>query len=322
MGSYFVREWPFWVRVSRSFDLKSISSNSQGNLRSRGSDSSSIILHDSSIRDTISISPSSSRIWILSRLYSDPVWISRRYSSRISVHHHSKTIVRSVDMEKEKTITVHTSRRANRYIYAKSYTMRVSWKTTDEYKRCHTFHLSFPCTWTNRTSIVCISGTAKAHCSPTNLLTDTHISKNWYAAYFFWEDSIEIEERKGVELSINMIDMPWKGIEALLFILRYALEKDFYRITLLAILQKEVPHMKRREKILIQYYNSFWFKNDTAAPHQALHPLILDLLDEKVLTILIRTIEKYRESGKWEGFPIWFSPWVSLSTVKRSISSE
>lgn len=159
--------------------------------------------------------------------------------------------------------------------------------------------------------------------SRISVMEPTNIShKNWYTAYFFWEDSIEIEERKENELYINMIDMPWRGIEALLFILRYALEKNFDRITLFAIPQKEVPHMKRREKILIQYYNSFWFKNDTAAPHQDLHPLILDLLDEKVLTILIRRIEKFRESGKWEGFPIWFSPSISLSTVKNSVPSH
>lgn len=159
--------------------------------------------------------------------------------------------------------------------------------------------------------------------SRISVMEPTDIShKNWYTAYFFWEDSIEIEEKKGNELYINMIDMPWRGREALLFILRYALEKNFYRITLFAIPQKEVPHVKRREKILIDFYYSFWFKNDSTAPQQYLHPLMLDLLDEKVLTILIRRIEQYRESGKWEGFPIWFSPSISLFPVENSVPSH
>lgn len=98
------------------------------------------------------------------------------------------------------------------------------------------------------------------------------------------------------ELSIDMIDRPWNGIDAMLRIFLFALKNDVSKITWKAQPQKNKDSSKyeRRRKILLNFYSSFWFKILNTSTWK----MRLDLDDENI-KILLNKVRYYIENKKW-----------------------
>ena len=128
---------------------------------------------------------------------------------------------------------------------------------------------------------------------------DTSREYDGYMYYTFSEGgAIEIFDQ-GDTLYLAHIDMQWKGIWWMLFVILRALELWKKYITLRAIPQKETVNHMRRKRVLERLYASFWFQVERREVENIAY-MKLNLKDHAVISFLEEKIRIYHEDGKWD----------------------
>ncbi len=115
----------------------------------------------------------------------------------------------------------------------------------------------------------------------------------------FWQFGYyKIEIQSGI-ISIQMIQMPKKWVEAMLSIIRYAYENGLTKIKWEANPQKKHSHdMSRRLRILVSFYTSFWCKPDVYTGTGGQN-VMMNLSEKGLLEVLYRKAQIFKETGKW-----------------------
>ncbi len=115
----------------------------------------------------------------------------------------------------------------------------------------------------------------------------------------FWNlGYIKLEVKWNI-LNIEMINMPTNWIESMIFIIKYALENWILTITWEANPRKKISKdIKRRLKVLVNFYSSFWFITYINSWNWWTY-MSLNLNQEWLLKVLYNKAKIYLETKKW-----------------------
>lgn len=115
----------------------------------------------------------------------------------------------------------------------------------------------------------------------------------------FWQFGYYKIEIQSWVISIQMIQMPKKWVEAMLSIIRYALENWLTKIKWEANPQKKHSRdMPRRLRILVSFYTSFWCKPDVFSGTGGQY-VMMNLREKWLLEVLYKKAQIFKETGKW-----------------------
>lgn len=104
---------------------------------------------------------------------------------------------------------------------------------------------------------------------------------------------------KGNTANIDMVQMPQKWYEAMLFIIKYILENWLKYITWEANPQnKSSSNIQRRLKILVSFYSSFWFFPTKNSWTWWMY-MQWDITSNELLRVLYNKTKIYIETKKW-----------------------
>lgn len=115
----------------------------------------------------------------------------------------------------------------------------------------------------------------------------------------FWVNGhYKIEIKSGV-ISIEMIQMPTKWVEAMLSIIRYAYENGLTKIKWEANPQKKhSSDMNRRVRLLVSFYTSFWCKPELYSKTGGKY-MVMNLSEPGLLEVLYKKTKIFQETWKW-----------------------